>query len=32
MLCSCKVKDFSFIVFHDKASVNKDFRYDIVTT
>jgi len=23
--CSCEVKDFGFVVFHNEASVDKDF-------
>jgi len=32
MSSSCKMEKFSFAVFHDKASVEKNFRHNIVTT
>ena len=32
MLSSCKMEEFSFAVFHDKTSIEEDFRHDIVAT
>jgi len=32
MLSSCKMEEFSFVVFHDETSIEEDFRHDIVAT
>jgi len=32
MSSSCKVEKFGFAVLYDKASIEEDFRYNIVAT
>jgi len=31
-LSSCKVEEFSFAVLHNEASIEEDFRHNIVVT